>query len=432
MLSLPFLAPQDVSLAQHADTSCSLLQLLSESQKTLIDLLARQSHELWFGPSNPYRSSSQHPSSEAHLNHPHRRTNAQTTTSSSSNPLRRSEAFHASRTSDLTLSTLQTEERNLRARKTTIACFGSSWIRPAGCAKTMLGMKEEEAEREEALAALAAEQEAAAMAAAAEGMTMGEGEEGGDEEGMERDLDDEIPDADAEEGLVEEGEEGLEEDEEGYMERDLDDEIPEGYPNDGYGDESGLYAEEVDEDFDNQPDLDADVPEAEDEDEEGSELDEYEDAVEEGDITRDLDDDIPDADADQEEEEEGEWQHTDTEDEYEDEENEENEGQNIVSSGPGSMTRPRTGNFRTSTPNRQGLPTPPFMRRPRPSGAGETEAQRRFINRWSGGGDAFDSSSMLYEEDDLRASMTSQGSGRPSGFGRRYPRRIGGPRDSLN
>ncbi|KAJ5476985.1 hypothetical protein N7539_007129 [Penicillium diatomitis] len=406
MLSLPFLAPQD-------------------------------SHELWFGPSNPYRSSSQHPSSEAHLNHPHRRTNAQTTTSSSSsNPLRRSEAFHAFRTSDLTLSTLQTEERNLRARKTTIACFGSSWIRPAGCAKTMLGMKEEEAEREEALAALAAEQEAAAMAAAAEGMTMGEGEEGGDEEGMERDLDDEIPDADAEEGLVEEGEEGLEEDEEGYMERDLDDEIPEGYPNDGYGDESGLYAEEVDEDFDNQPDLDADVPEAEDEDEdedeEGSELDEYEDAVEEGDITRDLDDEIPDADADEEEEEEGEWQHTDTEDEYEDEENEENEGQNISSSGPGSITRPRTGNFRTSTPNRHGLPTPPFMRRPRPSGAGETEAQRRFINRWSGGGDAFDSSSMLYEEDDLRASMTSQGSGRPSGFGRRYPRRIGGPRDSLN
>ena len=63
---------------------------------------------------------------------------------------------------------------------------------------------------------------------------------------MERDLDDDIPEAD--EGLVEEGEAGLEEDglvdEDGYMERDLDDDIPEGYPDDDYEEESGLYEEE--------------------------------------------------------------------------------------------------------------------------------------------------------------------------------------------
>lgn len=112
------------------------------------------------------------------------------------------------------LSSLQLEERALHARKNNIASFGYSWIKPAGCSKTMLGMKEEEAEREEALAAAAAEMAAAAAAAADPGL-----DEFGnpmhdqtDDTGMERDLDDDIPDADAD-GLVEEGEEGLEEDE---------------------------------------------------------------------------------------------------------------------------------------------------------------------------------------------------------------------------
>ncbi|KAJ5364617.1 uncharacterized protein N7496_010330 [Penicillium cataractarum] len=369
MLSLPFIGPQDA-------------------------------HELWFGAPHHRRNlSPQQSSPDAPTHHSNRRNNAQ-------NPASH-RGFLPSRAPNTTLASLQAEERALRVRKNNIASFGYSWIRPAGCAKTMLGMKEEEAEREEALAALAAEQEAAAAGGLDPddvGMTMGE--EGEEEEGMERDLDDDIPEA--EEGLVEEGEEGLEEDglgdEEGYMERDLDDDIPEGYPEDDYEDESGLYEEEVDEDFDNLPDLDADVPEAA-----GSE-----------DLSRDLDDDIPDA-AEDGSEQEGEWQHTDTEDELDDED--ENEDHN-----PGSMTRPRMENFRTSTPNSRGLPPPPFMRR---DVQGETEAQRRFINRWSGGGDAFDSSSMMFEEDDLRASMTSQGS-RRSGFGRHYPRRVGGPRDSLN
>lgn len=276
----------------------------------------------------------------------------------------------------------------------------------------MLGMKEEEAEREEALAAAQTEIGAIDGEGIMEddlGLTQEEDEE---EQGMERDLDDEIPNADEAEGLIEEGEDlsGEDIDEEGYMERDLDDEIPEGYPEDDY-DDSGLYEEEVEEDFDNQPDLDADVPSAD----EGfqSIL-----SASEG-PSRDLDDDIPDA-AENGSEQEGEWQHTDTEDEEYEDEDEENAEQ-------GNSLRPRTnGNFRTSTPNsRGGLPPPPPLRRER-----ETEAQRRFINRWSGGGDALDSSSM-FEEDDLRASVTSQSS-RRSGFGRRFPRHVGGPRDSLN
>lgn len=303
-----------------------------------------------------------------------------------------------------TLSALLVEERALRARKQNIASFGYSWIKPAGCAKTMLGMKEEEAEREEALAAAATEMNAADGMMDDEMGVRGEGEED-DEQGMERDLDDEIPDADAE-GLVEEGEEGLEEDdigeEEGYMERDLDDEIPERYPDDDY-DQEGLYDDE-DENFDNQPDLDADIPAAEGE------------GMSEG-MGRDLDDDVPDA-AEDGSEQEGEWQHTDTEEELDDDDEDDDHDE---------MIRARfTENFRTSTPNsRGGLPPPP-LRRER-----ETEAQRRFLQRWSGGADAFDSSSMMFEEDDLRASVTSQSS-RRSGFGRQFPRRVGGPRDSLN
>lgn len=292
------------------------------------------------------------------------------------------------------LSALQAEERALRARKQNIASFGYSWIRPAGCAKTMLGMNEEEAEREEALAAQQAEMNAV------EGEGIMDDDTGLRQEGMERDLDDEIPDAEEEEGegLVEEGEEGLEEeeieDEEGYMERDLDDDIPEGYP-----------AEDDYEDFDDQPDLDAEVPVAEG----------FSDGME-----RDLDDEVPDA-AEDGSEQEGSWQHTDTEDDSDEDEDEEADDDNeSVGARPSE-------NFRTSTPNsRGGLPPPPLLRPGR-----ETEAQSRFLSRWSGGGDALDSSTIMLEEDDLRASVTSQTS-RRSGFARRFPRRVGGPRDSIN
>lgn len=253
----------------------------------------------------------------------------------------------------------------------------------------MLGMKEEEAEREEALAAAAAE-----MAAASTAVDAGDGinefaaqeqdpmdADAHEDTGIERDLDDDIPDADAE-GLVEDGEEALEEedvDEEGYMERDLDDDIPERLEEEG--------------DFDDQPDLDDEIPVAADDEN-----------MSEG-MARDLDDDIPEA-AESGSVQEGEWQHTDSEAELDDDDDD-----------------PFAEDFWARRSSGRGVPLPPLRREI------ETEAQRRFIQRWSGGGDAFDSSSMVVDEDDLRASIASHSSLR-SGFDRL--RRSRGPRNSFN
>ncbi|KAB8256386.1 Apc15p protein-domain-containing protein, partial [Aspergillus pseudonomiae] len=356
---------------------------------SLPPITPRDSHELWFGFSQPYRTSSQHRTNGEMQGNLRRNAN---------NPMN-GRPFVTSSTPGNTLSSLVLEERALRARKNNIASFGYSWIKPAGCTKTMLGMKEEEAEREEALAAATAEMAAAAAVADAEAEAAGidglnpQHGDGQDDTGMERDLDDEIPDADAE-GLVEEGEEGLDEDdvvdEEGYMERDLDDDIPEAFPDDDDDDD------QIDDDFDNQPDLDDDIPSAED--------------MSEEEMGRDLDDDIPEV-AENQSEQEDEWQHTDTDAELDDEDE-------------ASFSHdPFTQNLRASTTSSRGLP-------PTPVRAQETEAQRRFLQRWSGGGDVIDTSGMMIDEDDLRASITSQGS-RRSFFSRFPRRRAGGPRDSF-
>jgi hypothetical protein len=331
------------------------------------------------------------------------------------------------------LAVLLLEERAVRVRKQNIAAFGYAWIKPAGCPKTMLGMREEEAEREEGLAAAGAEMNAAAAAAAAAtmgGMGMdafgdpatqaqimpggvaGEGD-GVDADELERDLDDDIPDADTD-GLVEEGEEGFEEDEdadEELMERNLDDDIPDAFPED----------DDEEDDFDNQPDLDDAIPAAD-------------DGGEDSFMVRDLDEDVPDATRRHEEEEdddeteaEGEWQHTDSEADDDDDDNGHDPFAEHFQTAPSTTT---PGSVR-------GLPPQPSLPLPLPqSMTRETEAQRRFLQRWSGGGgggtDVFNTSGMMLEDDDLRASIASQESvRRNSRFGRRFPRR-GGPRDSLD
>lgn len=309
----------------------------------------------------------------------------------------------------------------------------------------MLGMKEEEAEREEAFAA--AQQEIAAAAAAATAAEAAGPEEqvdGGEEglSGMERDLDDDIPDGDAE-GLVEEGEEGLEEEdfgaEEGYMERDLDGDVPEMYPDDEYGlenaedfeDDEGQY-----EDFDNQADLDDEIPSADGAGEDDEELNDNENEYnyDQGEeqimsdqgMARDLDEEIPSAAEDASIQGE-EWQHTDTEAEFDDDEESFFNPRNSLRNSLRSSFRSSFRNS-TSSAHGHGLPQPPSTQRLR---GREAEAQRRFLQRWSAGGDSFaDSSSMMVDEEDLRASVTSRGS-RRSMLGR-FSRRTGGPRDSLD
>jgi hypothetical protein len=135
---------------------------------------------------------------------------------------------------------LSSDERTIAQRKMAIAMYGYGWLKPAGCAKTMLGRREEEVEREEVERQLREVelQERAAQEAEDQERQARLAETGEPDEG--RDLDEDIPDMDVD-GLEDEGDEdddevdldgeipdmdGEEEDEEG-MEGDLDDDIPE-------------------------------------------------------------------------------------------------------------------------------------------------------------------------------------------------------------
>jgi hypothetical protein len=252
-------------------------------------------------------------------------------------------ASSSARNSSLSLAALSLDERLLEARKRAIAMYGYSWLRPAGCTKTMLGRREEEAEREEVerqlreveeqeAMQLAGEEELRRMSALARGEAVVEGE---------RDLDEEIPDA---EQMVQ----GGDDEENDTGERDLDEDVPDADEGDRtnmtFGDtttttdlllegETGIMDEveganlgEV------RPamrsglagggagfrEFDAREQEALadamlDEDEQGmAERGLDDDGVPDG-GDRDLDEDVPEAD-------EGEWQHTETEEEMEDEE----------------------------------------------------------------------------------------------------------------
>ena len=120
------------------------------------------------------------------------------------------------------LAALDAEEDALRARKSNVRRFGATWLRPPGVPKTYQAMVDEAAERAEQEAIARREQAMAEQAAAAEeearrlrGMD-GEGES--EVEGMERDLDEGVPEGEEMVGSGEEDEDG---------ERDLDEDVPE-------------------------------------------------------------------------------------------------------------------------------------------------------------------------------------------------------------
>ncbi|KAL8709832.1 MAG: hypothetical protein Q9220_005448 [cf. Caloplaca sp. 1 TL-2023] len=104
----------------------------------------------------------------------------------------------------LLLATLRADELSIQNRKASIRRFGAGWLRPPGIPKTLQGIADERAEREEQ--ELVASREAAMMEAQAEAEAqeeaaareeaermMVENGEGEDEGGM--NLDDEVPDA---------------------------------------------------------------------------------------------------------------------------------------------------------------------------------------------------------------------------------------------
>ncbi|KAK5108162.1 hypothetical protein LTR62_008693 [Meristemomyces frigidus] len=102
---------------------------------------------------------------------------------------------------------LTADENAIKARKYDIQMFGHRWIRPPGVPKTLQAMHEEEIERRETEEQARQEQTMRDLQARQEveeareraGLTA---EGGGQEEGEEeRDLDDEIPDADVEEDV---------------------------------------------------------------------------------------------------------------------------------------------------------------------------------------------------------------------------------------
>lgn len=218
MLSLPPLFPHDV---------CSAAHLILLTQLTNLP----QPHALWYpslstnpqpAPTDSHTSDPNNPIAQPHPHH-------QQAHQQQNRPLNPQRTL---------LSTLRADESALQTRKANIRRFGAGWLRPPGVGKTLQGIADERAEREEVESARAREFALQEAQAAAEAEAMEGVVEGGGEEGMgERDLDDEVPegegDADADAGWMSEeeegdGEEGVGLEEEGVEGGDLDDEVPEG------------------------------------------------------------------------------------------------------------------------------------------------------------------------------------------------------------
>lgn len=249
------------------------------------------------------------------------------------------------------LAILANEERILEQRKQSIQTYGYSWLKPAGCTKTMLGRREEEIEREEVerqLREVEMQERNAAEVEEAERMAQQEQQRAREDRGEvvtgeegDRDLDEEVPDMDAEFGEdddddSDEEDEDEDDEDDDDDEEDLDDDIPEGDSGYAYDTTRDPDTDSEDGDFPpasrfppqnqtqgfpssfntdgrgrNNPDaiahqiLDGNEP-----DDYGDEQDLDDDVPDMDEEARDLDDEVPDA---EEDEDDGGWEHTDTE-----------------------------------------------------------------------------------------------------------------------
>ncbi|KAH3955464.1 hypothetical protein HBH53_001670 [Parastagonospora nodorum] len=108
---------------------------------------------------------------------------------------------HARSSTSALLASLTQDENTIEQRKLNVRRFGAGWIRPPGVQKTLQATQDEQLEKEEqemmqrreqVMMDLAAAQQDAANAEARE-----EGEEMGEDDEEQRDLDDEVPEAEA-------------------------------------------------------------------------------------------------------------------------------------------------------------------------------------------------------------------------------------------
>ncbi|KAF2672229.1 hypothetical protein BT63DRAFT_191847 [Microthyrium microscopicum] len=209
---------------------------------------------------------------------------------------------HHARTQAL-LNQLIADEQLIEQRKQNVRRFGANWIRPPGVAKTLQARIDEDIERREQ-AELQRREERYAEERAAQAAQMPEGQEQLNEAG-ERDLDEDIPDADAME-MEDEDDEDDEDEDESDEENSIDNTQATGHAPSRFNEESllegslvggiGLVGGDGFSPSQTQGYLDA----------EDAELDGRAQDMRDLGIDRDLDEDIPEA---------GSYQHTDTEEE---------------------------------------------------------------------------------------------------------------------
>ncbi|PNH41172.1 hypothetical protein VD0004_g5898 [Verticillium dahliae] len=157
----------------------------------LPDLTPRDSHSVWYSSSrNPLHHPPAPDPSVDHTN-PHPDHAAQQSSS------RRAGQLLLERSQ---LARLRADEHNLDRRRLNVQNFGSTWLKPPGVPKTLHQMREERREAEEHAEAVRREQLQQELAEAEEGGGPEEDDETADMEDLgdgARDLDEEIPDADA-------------------------------------------------------------------------------------------------------------------------------------------------------------------------------------------------------------------------------------------
>ncbi|KAI1506568.1 Apc15p protein-domain-containing protein [Biscogniauxia marginata] len=188
----------------------------------LPDLTPRDSHSLWYTSSrNPFSSNS---FQDAQAN----------TYDSSSGPHGANHRRGAHLVERSPLARLRADEQNLDRRRQNVISFGSTWLKPPGIPKTLHQLREErreaeehqEALRREQLAQELAEAEAAGAAGDVDAVLDAHGDDGMDDVQLDgaRDLDEDIPEADADFGLDDDDDDDDEDEDEDEDEDDEDDE----------------------------------------------------------------------------------------------------------------------------------------------------------------------------------------------------------------